>query len=741
MAEFTTPEDFEKYMASMEEQYRAGYITAKQYNEAQKDATAGIKGYTATLNQSLGALGTSLNALTKDMYSGTQGVGHYGNMLESGADVVAKYTEKFGPAGVALGMMTKAAAAYAAAALKQSDSLFDAYGRMNKVGTVGATAMSETFAQMRQYGYNIEQLGNFTDLLARNSKNFGTFSKSALDGARQFGKVSNSIQNSPLRQQFFRLGMTVDDINDGIAGYMFQQGKLGKLQGMTGDQLRDGTVKYLTQLDSLTKLTGMTRQEQEDAREQALQVESFYAGLADLKPEAAEQALQAYTQALAKGGPKVAAEMAANFNGVITGSSDLMLSTGGQSMKYFSKEFFARGGTADQAMAGVAGSISPTMTEVTKNLNQLGGAFGLNLRTINQLKGGVDPLAETMNNLSAKTRAQMGGLDKTTAAQAKARDLELKQARNMQSFVQAGVEPATRALAKFTEITEDLIDKVGPGSEGRVKARKAQREAEKKQQAEVEKQQQAVPLPSPQQTPGGKGKRSGAREETSRAEETAPVAATDVDKILATIRYRESRGQYTKENTDIDPKTGKRVSTASGAYQFIDSTWQAKTKQAKLGTEYARAKDAPKEIQDAIARLYVETLLKQAGGDVSKIPLAWYTGNIQGKISADALAANKGMTPETYQSKWMTDYGKMSRPNASTNVATLSGPTAKYTAMADTVTSNLTTQQRQDQSVSQTSSMQEQNALLLAQVDQMSEVIRLLKTQNSTSTKILQSTQ
>ena len=73
MADFTTPEDFEKYMALMEEQYKNGFISAKDYNDALKDAAVGIKGYTANLNSSMKALGTSFKDMGKAVYDGKQG--------------------------------------------------------------------------------------------------------------------------------------------------------------------------------------------------------------------------------------------------------------------------------------------------------------------------------------------------------------------------------------------------------------------------------------------------------------------------------------------------------------------------------------------------------------------------------------------------------------------------------------------------------------------------------------------
>jgi hypothetical protein len=80
------------------------------------------------------------------------------------------------------------------------------------------------------------------------------------------------------------------------------------------------------------------------------------------------------------------------------------------------------------------------------------------------------------------------------------------------------------------------------------------------------------------------------------------------------------------------------------------------TKQYGIGTEYGSAKDAPPEIQDAVASAYIKDILKKNNGDVSKVPLVWYTGNAQGQMSAAALSANNGLTPEMYQAKWMASY-------------------------------------------------------------------------------------
>lgn len=64
--------------------------------------------------------------------------------------------------------------------------------------------------------------------------------------------------------------------------------------------------------------------------------------------------------------------------------------------------------------------------------------------------------------------------------------------------------------------------------------------------------------------------------------------------VLEAIKVCESGGDYTAQNP---------TSTASGAYQFLDSTWQS----MDAAAGYSRAADAPESVQDAAAiELYTE---------------------------------------------------------------------------------------------------------------------------------------
>jgi hypothetical protein len=118
--------------------------------------------------------------------------------------------------------------------------------------------------------------------------------------------------------------------------------------------------------------------------------------------------------------------------------------------------------------------------------------------------------------------------------------------------------------------------------------------------------------------------------------------------VLATIRTIESGGDYHARASG---------STASGAYQFLDSTW------AGYGG-YHRAADAPPEVQDAKAASYAHTILDTHAGDVTAIPVAWYIGHVPPARSTEwdtvpAPSAGNRLTPRQYQTRWMAIYQRL----------------------------------------------------------------------------------
>jgi hypothetical protein len=135
-----------------------------------------------------------------------------------------------------------------------------------------------------------------------------------------------------------------------------------------------------------------------------------------------------------------------------------------------------------------------------------------------------------------------------------------------------------------------------------------------------------------------------------------------VEAIALNIKNRESSNNYNETNfawDDYVSSGGSKGSSATGAYGFTKGTWSNLTKQLGMGTEYTFAKDAPASIQDAIAKAYIEDILKRGGGNIASVPTEWYTGNLKGTMTQNQLDTNRGMDSATYNAGWMRDFEKI----------------------------------------------------------------------------------
>jgi hypothetical protein len=457
MADFMNEQEIQEAMKRLAENFQQGYITAAEYNKGMKDATVGIRGYTAGLKASMAQLGTSFKQLGKDIYDGKQGAAVFNNTMDAGANAVAAYAQKFGPAGIALGAFTKAVASFAGAANKQSDLLFDSYQKISRAGVLGAGAMKEVFDNMQRLGYTQDQLGDMGQVLASNSKGLALMGKSAASGAKEFVNLAGEMQSSGLRTQFFNLGMNVNDINQASAGYLVQLGRLGKSSQATAS----GAADYIREMEILTRLTGQQREEMESQREAATAIDEFQAALMEMTPAARKVAEGVYNQ-LSAIDPKMALGYASSINGIIGQNQEsvqLFQATNGQLLDINAKITagkFKDSGEAIRAMGLGAQAMVPTFQELAK----YGANYGPMLRSQVQLAGKVN---NEYAEMASEVDAARAGNEKTTASQAKIRNSQILQAQSLQSFVNMGVAPATAAMEIFTEVVENLTSLL-PGS-------------------------------------------------------------------------------------------------------------------------------------------------------------------------------------------------------------------------------------------------------------------------------------
>lgn len=134
---------------------------------------------------------------------------------------------------------------------------------------------------------------------------------------------------------------------------------------------------------------------------------------------------------------------------------------------------------------------------------------------------------------------------------------------------------------------------------------------------------------------------------------TTIVTEADIPQILATIRKRESGGNY---------KAHAKKGTAAGAYQFITGTWQSNARAAGVDIrQYPTADSAPADVQDKVAAANVRNILQANGWDAEAVPAAWYLGHVPAAGSAEwdnvpAPEYGNTATPRQYVSGWMKTF-------------------------------------------------------------------------------------
>jgi D-alanyl-D-alanine dipeptidase len=454
MADQYTPEEiaeiFEAYNNAIKTNTPINAELAKQM----KDAAVGAKGYAQAQQNLIKSLGKAAVDYTKEMYKGEQGAKAFNNSIDGVTDALGALALILLPlkgislitkgvvAGLyALGKATKLAG-------EQSDKLYKSYQDLSRAGAATAGGMTEVFENMQKFGYGLEELDQMAQLVKANSKELGLFLGTVGQGVRAVADTAESIQRSGIQREFLNMGMKVDDINKGIAGYIVQQGRLGRLQGQTQAELNAGARAYVKEMEILTRLTGQSREEMEQQRAQAESIDQFYAVVSELEPGKAAEVQKVFNQLMAidPSGSKARgfAESISGFQGFSEDQNKLYMATGGALAANMEA---LKNGTQNSAQfldkLGLAIKDNETNLRAFAKTGSGADAFGglaSNMRLANKATLGFEKSAEEAAN-------SLKPLDGVTDTASGMRQSQMQARDSLQSFVQLGVKPATEALA------------------------------------------------------------------------------------------------------------------------------------------------------------------------------------------------------------------------------------------------------------------------------------------------------
>jgi len=306
--------------------------SSKELTTAQRAAAAASR----SASDSLLSLRKASGSLGGTFYQGQRGMQAFSTATAATADSVANLMRSLKLAagvlvnnklfaGVLSGLEKVAGGSIKLAATLydltsgMADKQYDAYSKLTDTGAIASEGMTGVGDAAEKLGLNVLKLDEYVSLVNENSKELASFGKSAFDGRRKFELLGQSLAGE--RENLFKLGMTQEQVNESMMGYIRLQNLAGKGQTEVTAALTDSTRKYLYEQDALSKLLGMSRKEQQSAREAALSEQRFGAKIAamrasgDAQQIAAAEQLEQQNLVLAKVSP----ELAQGFRDLTTG--------------------------------------------------------------------------------------------------------------------------------------------------------------------------------------------------------------------------------------------------------------------------------------------------------------------------------------------------------------------------------------------------------------------------------------
>lgn len=596
----------------------------------------------------------------------------YNNSVTSLGNMAGTLAGQFGILGKGIEGVIKVLTFFASRSLDVVDSLVQFRDQTVKFTGV----LPKSLEEMENFANEAKFSADKIQILQRHITSLGTnligLGGIAGKGVGNFLELSNVTEE--VRRRFGKLGVNQEELNKMQERYVSLQAASGRayqLQTKTIDQLREESLAFAENMMRLSSLTGKSadqlQQEQmaaayqyeeqvrahreriqiRDLETKAAQLQGTEEGKrlqkqADLLKIESENRLKASAELRQKFGEQLGSRLGAMLvHGIYNDFTKPVAFIGIELQKY--KDQISKA-TSDTEFREVMARMSDDIRAGTdRNIESFGSALELIGEKLGSnvaiYKDTLEHIGRLGNVLSSEQEKE---IDRLT-------DIRLKQI-GWEDETEKRRTQEREIQQKLQEMYSNLASTVLPAVTGALSVfnwglNKAN-EVWKFFFGENEETPQQV------RETGRIWKPSNIREpieniQTAKVDEKTAIPI-EIENALAAIKMTEG-GSYHK-------KTNIQGSTASGAYQFIDKTWQSLTKKFGVGNEYVRAMDAPSNVQDLIAGMYVLDILSRNNNDVSKIPLEWYTGSSSGKMTATQLAANNNKGSDVYQKEWLTNY-------------------------------------------------------------------------------------
>jgi len=462
MATMYTPEEKAEIEARAADEIKRLGAVSNETKMAMMDMSVGIKGFTASLTKGFGQLGSSALGLTKQLAGGETGLSVFNDSIGGVTNMLGDLAGLIPYVGGALKTMIKGAGEYTQAVNKQADLLNKNYQEMSKLGATASDGVQGVYDNLKRMNYGTDELEKFVSIVRENSTTLAHFSGTVSQGLGEMAAVSQSLKTSGMSREFEIMGISVDEMNKGIAGFSKMQALTGSRQKLSSEQQAEAAAKYIKETDLLAKMTGQSREKQQALEESAMAEERFagykseLADRAKLGDEAAAEQLKQVERSqkmLADASP----ETRKGFLNILSGTMDTpeaqkLLLTMPEAAAVAGKKMFSAGELQDAMLRDLKAG--------QKNAQQM-AKMGINdssyIKYTEQMKLTAQFEAGTLEEREALALKEQQITDENTKDIVDTNIANRKSRDSLQDLLNAGIGPVSTAMKGAASATEKVI--------------------------------------------------------------------------------------------------------------------------------------------------------------------------------------------------------------------------------------------------------------------------------------------
>jgi hypothetical protein len=242
-------------------------------NAATKDANVGLDAFKKTAKGLPLDIAKGMAGFGAQIAKGDTSLKTFNTVIDVATGAAGALAKTLPVFGEAVSAAIKAVGEGAKMVVEQLDATAKTFNAISASGAAAADGMTGLSRQFTTAGLSMQQ---FQKVVGQNAQALARFKGLAGDGAEEFsiavGKLTQGNDTS-LR----KIGMSAEDISATTASFVTQQTRLGKSQSMSTDQLTAGAKNYALELDLLSKVTGLSREAIQKQQDAALSESKFRA--------------------------------------------------------------------------------------------------------------------------------------------------------------------------------------------------------------------------------------------------------------------------------------------------------------------------------------------------------------------------------------------------------------------------------------------------------------------------------